>query len=65
MNALLRGLQRSGGRLAAGARGLASTATAAEAAAKPAVAQEFLVYRWNPDSPEAPNYDSYKIDINA
>ena len=64
MHALFRGLQRSS-QVALGARGLAGIATAAEAAAKPAVAKEFLVYRWNPDSGEPPKYDSYKIDINA
>lgn len=33
--------------------------------AKPVVDKSFLVYRWNPDSSEAPKYQEYKVDINA
>lgn len=51
--------------LPAAARGAATQAAASTAAAKPVVEKEFLVYRWNPDSGEAPKYDSYKVDINA
>ena len=73
MLALFRGLQRGSqalrpelqelvrGSASAAAAGAASPA----AASKPVVEKEFLVYRWNPDSAEAPKYDSYKIDINA
>lgn len=44
---------------------MASAAAGAAAASKAVVEKEFLVYRWNPDSSEAPKYDSYKVDINA
>ena len=72
MHALFRGLQRSSQalrpELQALARGSATQAASgatAAAASKPVVEKEFLVYRWNPDSGEAPKYDSYKVDINA
>lgn len=59
------------GALSALARAVSSSAATGAAAAaaapasKPVVEKEFLVYRWNPDSAEAPKYDSYKVDINA
>lgn len=45
----------------------ASTETMAPAAPgpKPPLEKSFLVYRWNPDSGEAPKYQEYKVDINA
>eukprot|EP01025_Chloroclados_australasicus_P011930 TRINITY_DN1536_c0_g1_i1.p1 TRINITY_DN1536_c0_g1~~TRINITY_DN1536_c0_g1_i1.p1 ORF type:complete len:300 (+),score=12.96 TRINITY_DN1536_c0_g1_i1:72-902(+) len=33
-------------------------------AAKPKLEKEFLVYRWNPDGSNKPEYQSYKVDIN-
>ena len=47
------------------ARGSASAAApAAVAGAKPVLEKEFLIYRWNPDTGEAPTYQSYKVDVN-
>ena len=63
MLALARGLGR-GAQLGQWARAAASAAGAAAPASKPVVEKEFLVYRWDPDSSEAPKYDSYKVDIN-
>lgn len=40
-------------------------AKAAESTAKPSLLKEFQIYRWNPDSPDKPQYVSYKVDINS
>lgn len=39
-------------------------AQAAVPAAKPPMYKDFLIYRWNPDTPEQPKYVNYKVDIN-
>lgn len=39
-------------------------AAAATQSAKPALVKQFEIYRWNPDSPDKPKYQSYKVDIN-
>ena len=69
MLALARSLQGRGSLVASElqslVRAVATAATSAPAAAKPVVEKEFLVYRWDPDSGEAPRYDTYKVDINA
>lgn len=71
MLALARGLSLRGGLgaatelLGAGWARAGFSASATAAAAKPVVEKEFLIYRWDPDSGEAPRYDSYKVDINA
>ena len=69
MLALARGLAARGGLGAAsellGAWWARAGFASAAAAAKPVVEKEFLIYRWDPDSGEAPRYDSYKVDINA
>eukprot|EP00877_Chromochloris_zofingiensis_P009897 jgi/Chrzof1/5160/Cz15g13230.t1_SDH2[v5.2] len=40
-------------------------AAAATQSAKPALVKQFEIYRWNPDSPDKPKYQSYKVDINS
>ncbi|KDD74953.1 hypothetical protein H632_c965p0 [Helicosporidium sp. ATCC 50920] len=46
-------------------RALATAAPEVSVASKPVLEKEFLIYRWNPESPDAPTYQSYKVDINA
>lgn len=67
MLALARGITaRSGLGGVSGVLGMGwARAASAAAASKPVVEKEFLIYRWEPDSGEAPRYDSYKVDINA
>eukprot|EP00887_Chlorella_sp_A99_P007853 scaffold20.g7853.t1 len=70
MLALARSGLLQGGRALGGGGELARAAatafsTSAAAFQKPAAEKEFLVYRWDPDSGQAPRYDSYKVDLNA
>merc|ERR1719217_11640 len=46
-------------------RGSASAAQVAEAPVKDELMKEFKIYRWNPDSGEAPKLESFNVDINA
>eukprot|EP00793_Prasinoderma_coloniale_P007041 PRCOL_00006893-RA len=46
-------------------RGSASAAQVAEAPVKDELMKEFKIYRWNPDSGEAPKMESFNVDINA
>ncbi len=41
----------------------AATETLA-AARKAPLMKEFLIYRWNPEEPDKPRYESYNVDIN-
>lgn len=44
---------------------MATAASEATPASKPVLEKEFLIYRWSPEKPDAPTYQSYKVDINA
>jgi hypothetical protein len=65
-------LVRRGGQVVEGQlpllRRLAATA-AAEAKVvntnKPVLEKEFLVYRWDPEREGAPEYKTYKVDLNS
>ncbi|GMH43622.1 hypothetical protein BSKO_11544 [Bryopsis sp. KO-2023] len=43
---------------------VAQAAAATATGNKPSLLKEFLVYRWDPDTPDKPAYKSYKVDIN-
>lgn len=42
-----------------------AAASASTAASKPALTKEFLIYRWNPENEDKPEYVKYKVDINS
>lgn len=64
-------LVRRGGQFAEGQlpllRRLAATAAGESKAntAKPVLDKEFLVYRWDPEKEGAPEYKTYKVDLNS
>ena len=65
MQALIRRCSQLGSQLPAVTRAAASAAVSASSSGKPAVEKEFLVYRWDPEREGQPQYQSYKIDLNA
>ena len=43
----------------------AAAAAAGSSAGKPVMEKEFLVYRWDPEKSDKPEYKSYKVDLNS
>lgn len=64
-------LVRRGGQVVEGQlpllRRLAATAAAETKVNtnKPVLEKEFLVYRWDPEKESAPEYKTYKVDLNS
>jgi hypothetical protein len=65
MHALIRRSSQLGFQLPALTRAAASAAGGASSTSKPIVEKEFLVYRWDPEREGQPQYQSYKVDLNA
>ena len=65
MQALIRRSSQLGTQLPALARAAASASASASISGKPVVEKEFLVYRWDPEREGQPQYQSYKVDLNA
>jgi hypothetical protein len=65
MLALIRRSSQLSSQLPALTRAAASAAGSASSASKPAAEKEFLVYRWDPEREGQPQYQSYKVDLNA
>lgn len=63
----MQSLIRRGSQLAAGrAFALRNAVSASYASsANQTLEKEFLVYRWDPDEGQKPEYKSYKVDLNS
>ena len=67
MHALVRrGSQVASSQLPALTRAVAAASSrASSSTGKPVMEKEFLVYRWDPERESQPQYQSYKVDLNA
>ena len=66
MHALVRrSSQLVSSQLPALTRAAAAAAGGASSTGKPVAEKEFLIYRWDPESESQPQYQSYKVDLNA